>query len=84
MATRRTVKEMADKLISTLDTLMPSDQADAIVRDVAEELYNDVLGIKGKIVVDPTAPTGMIHGAFGKNGKKDMKVMAKYRFEKKR
>lgn len=82
-ATTKQVKEMADRLISTLDSLMPSEQADAIVRDVAEELYRDVLGIDGNIVIDRDQPTGIIHGGFGKNGKKSAMGIAKYKFEAK-
>lgn len=71
------IKEMADRLISTLDTLMPSDQADGIVRDVALEMYA-VLGIKGKLV---QTSSGFIHGGFGKNGKKSMIPLATYEFK---
>lgn len=74
---------MADRLISTLDSLMPSERADAIVRDVAEELYRDVLGIPGSIVVDREQPTGILHGGFGPNGKRAAMTMAKYKFEAK-
>jgi hypothetical protein len=81
MATKKTVKDMADRLISTLDTLMPSDKADAIVRDVAEELYRDILGIPGKIVVDSSQATGIMHGGFGKNGKKAALPIAKFKYE---
>lgn len=80
-ATTKQVKEMADRLISTLDSLMPSEQADAIVRDVAEELYRDVLGIEGSIVIDRNQPTGIMHGGFGKNGKRAAMGIAKYKFE---
>lgn len=72
---------MADRLVSTLDSAMSSEQADAIVRDVAEELYNDVLNIKGKIVIDRDAPVGIAHGGFGKNGKRAAMTIAKYKFE---
>lgn len=81
MASKATVKDMADRLISTLDSLMPSERADAIVRDVAEELYRDVLGIQGSIVVDREQPTGIMHGGFGPNGKKAALPIAKYKFE---
>lgn len=81
MASKKTVKDMADRLISTLDSLMPSDKADAIVRDVAEELYRDLLGIEGSIVVDKSQATGYMHGGFGKNGKKGMLPIAKFKFE---
>lgn len=81
-ATKRDIKDMADRLISTLDTMLSSEQADAIVRDVAEELYVNVLGVKGKIVVDPTQPTGHMHGNFGKG--KRMLPIARFRFEVKK
>lgn len=81
MATTKQIKDMADRLISTLDSLMPSERADAIVRDVAEELYRDVLGIDGRIVVDRDQPTGFIHGGFGPNGKRTGAPLAKYKFE---
>lgn len=74
-ASRKSVKEMADRLISTLDSSMASERADAIVRDVAEELYNEVLGIKGSVVVDRSQPTGLAHGSFG------VARIAKYKFE---
>jgi hypothetical protein len=83
MASKQSVKDMADRLISTLDSLMPSEQADAIVRDVAEELYRDVLGIQGSIVVDRNQPTGIMHGGFGPNGKRAAAPIAKYKFEAK-
>lgn len=79
--TKKQVKNMADRLIGTLDSLMPSERADAIVRDVAEELYNDVLGIAGRIVIDREQPTGIMHGGFGKNGKKAALSIVKYKFE---
>lgn len=82
-ANKQTVKDMADRLISTLDSLMPSEKADAIVRDVAEELYRDVLGIEGSIVVDRTQATGIMHGGFGPNGKKAALPIAKFKFEAK-
>lgn len=75
MASKQQIKDMADRLISTLDTLMPSERADAIVRDVAEELYNNVLGIQGNIVVDRSQPTGHFHAS------KKMHPIAKYKFE---
>ena len=79
MASKQQIRELADRLISTLDTLMPSEKADAIVRDVAEGLYRDVLGLSGKIVVDTKKPNGFAHGSFG-NGKR-VAVIARYRFE---
>lgn len=82
-ATTRQVANMADRLISTLDSSMSSEQADAIVRDVAEELYNDVLGIPGSIVIDRDAPIGIAHGGFGANGKRGAMRIAKYKFQKK-
>lgn len=81
-ASTRQVADMAERLISTLDSSMPSDQADAIVRDVAEELYNDVLGIPGNIVVDRSAPVGIAHGGFGRNGKRGAVTIAKYKFQR--
>lgn len=78
-ASKRDVKDMADRLISTLDSLMPSEKADAIVRDVAEELYRNVLGIDGVIVIDKDQPTGIAHGSFGK-GQRAMRI-AKYKFQ---
>lgn len=81
MASRKQIKELADRLISTLDTMMPSDKADAIVRDVAEELYREVLGVPGRIVVDQEQPTGIMHGGLGKNGKKAALPIAKYKYE---
>lgn len=83
MATKNSVKDMADRLVSTLDTLMSSDKADAIVRDVVEEMYRDLLGIEGSIVVDKSQATGYMHGGFGKNGKKGMLPIAKFKFEAK-
>lgn len=78
--TRNSVKDMADRLISTLDSMMPSEKADAIVRDVAEELYHDLLGIPGKIVVDQNEATGHIHtGGSGK--KRKVLPIAKFKFE---
>lgn len=79
MASKQQVKAMADRLISTLDSLMPSEQADAIVRDVAEELYRDVLGIDGQIVVDNSQATGFLHTG-GRGGRK-MTPIAKFKFE---
>lgn len=75
---------MADRLISTLDSFMPSEKADAIVRDVAEELYHDVLGIQGSIVVDTTQATGHMHIGGGRGVKKQMLPIAKYKFEAKK
>lgn len=75
------IKELADRLISTLDTMMDSEKADAIVRDVATELYNFDLGIKGKIVVDTSQATGLMHGGFGRNGRRAVQPIAKYKFE---
>lgn len=80
-ATTKQVKDMADRLISTLDSMMPSEKADAIVRDVAQELYNDVLGIKGKIVVDNNQATGFMHLGGGGGRKKQMVPIAKFKFE---
>lgn len=81
MATRKQIKDMADRLITTLDSLMPSEQADAIVRDIAEELYHDVLGIDGKIVIDTKQPTGFVHTGGSQGHKKQMTYIAKYKFE---
>jgi len=83
MPSRKDVRELADRLISTLDTTMPHAKADAIVRDVAEEIYRDLLGIQGNIVVDTDQPIGIMHGGFGKNGKKATLPIAKYKFERK-
>ena len=81
-ATTRQVADMANRLISTLDSSMPSEQADAIVRDVAEELYNDVIGVPGSVVVDRDAPVGIAHGGFGPNGKRGAMTIAKYKFQR--
>lgn len=81
MASKKDVKDMADRLISTLDSTMDSDRADAIVRDVAEQLYTDVIGVPGHIVVDRDQPTGIMHGGFGKNGKRAAMAIGKYKFE---
>lgn len=81
MASKKDVKDMADRLISTLDSLMPSERADAIVRDVAEQLYTDVIGVPGHIVIDRDQPTGIVHGGFGRNGKRAAMTIAKYKFE---
>jgi hypothetical protein len=81
MATTKQVKDMADRLISTLDSLMPSEKADAIVRDVAEELYTSLLGIPGHIVVDESQAMGHMHIGSGKGRKKQMLPIAKYKFE---
>lgn len=81
MASARQVADMADRLISTLDSLMPSEKADAIVRDVAEELYHEVLGIKGKIVVDTAQMTGHMHVGGSRGVKKQLLPIAKYKFE---
>lgn len=83
MPTRGQVKGLADRLISTLDKTMPSNKADAIVRDVAEEIYIDLLGIPGNIVVDRDEPVGIMHGGFGKNGKKAAMPIARYKFQPK-
>lgn len=82
MASTKDVKDMADRLISTLDSSMSGPRADAIVRDVAEQLYTEVLGIKGHIVVDREQPTGIVHGGFGPNGKRAAMQIAKYKFER--
>lgn len=76
-----TTQELADRLITTLDSLMPSEKADAIVRDVATELYTDVLGVPGEIVIDTDQPTGMMHGGFGQNGRRAAMAIAKYKFK---
>jgi hypothetical protein len=81
MATTKQVKDMADRLISTLDSLMPSEKADAIVRDVAEELYTSLLCIPGHVVVDESKPMGHMHVGGGKGRKKQMLPIAKYKFE---
>lgn len=79
-ATRRSVKDMADRLISTLDSMMPSEKADAIVRDVAEELYTKVLGIQGKIIVDESQAVGHVHTG-GRGKKRKVLPIAKYKFQ---
>lgn len=68
-ASRRQIKDMADRLISTMSTSMPSEKADAIVADVATELYRDVLDVDGRI---EAKVKGYAHGSFGKdaNGKR--------------
>lgn len=81
MANKQQVKDMADRLISTLDSMMASERADAIVRDVAEELYRDLLGIPGNIVVDREQPTGHMHTGGARGVKKQMLPIAKYKFE---
>jgi predicted DNA-binding protein with PD1-like motif len=83
MANKQQVKDMADRLISTLDSLMPSERADAIVRDVAEELYREVLGIPGSIVVDRNQPSGHMHIGGARGVKKQILPLAKYKFEAK-
>lgn len=77
------VKELADKLISTLSSTMPSDKADAIVRDVAESLYKDLLGVDGRIVIDSSKPTGHMHIGGSRGVKKQMLPIAEYKFEAK-
>lgn len=77
------VQELADRLITTLDSLMPSEKADAIVRDVATELYTDVLGVPGDIVVDTSQPTGHMHIGGARGVKKQMLPLAKYKFQRK-
>lgn len=80
-ASRAAVKHMADRLIATLSSSMDSDRADAIVRDVAEDLYRDVLGIPGKIVVDQSKPTGLAHYGGGRGVKKGVMRIADYKFQ---
>lgn len=72
------IQRMADRLISTLDALMPPEEADVVVRDVATQLYNDVLQTPGKIVANIG---GYIHGGFGKNGKKAAITVVNYSFK---
>ena len=62
MASTKDVKELADRLISTLSGTMPGEKADAIVHDVATALYRDVLGIDGEIVAKNKA---IACGSFG-------------------
>ena len=83
MASTKQIKELADRLISTLDSLMPSEKADAIVRDVATELYRDVLGIDGEIVVDTSQATGYMHIGGSRGVRKQMLPIAEYKFEAK-
>lgn len=80
-ATRASVKDLADRLISTLDSLMTSETADAIVRDVAESLYREVLGIDGHIVIDSKQATGFMHIGGTGGVKKQMLPIAKYKFQ---
>lgn len=80
-ATKKSVKDMADRLISTLSSTMESGKADAIVRDVAEELYRELVGIPGKIVVDKSKPTGHVHVGGGRGVKKQMLPIAEYKYE---
>lgn len=75
------IKELADRLIGTLDDSVPAVDADAIVADVAKSLYNDILRIEGNIVIDKSHPVARIHGGFGPNGKRAAAVIAKYKFE---
>jgi hypothetical protein len=83
MASRNQVKNMADRLISTLSSTMPVEKADAIVRDVAEELYREVLGIDGKIVLDTSQATGYMHLGGGKGRKKQMVPIGSYKYQPK-
>lgn len=75
------VKDLADRLISTLTTTMKPEQADAIVRDVATEIYTDLLGIKGSIVPDCSMPNAIVHGGFGVNGKRAAILISSYKFK---
>lgn len=43
------LRSLADLLITTLED-MPANKADEIVASVANEIYTNILGIKGKIV----------------------------------
>lgn len=72
------IKSMADRLIETLSSFTPTEKADAIVMDVANELYHDILGIEGEIVMKNKS---IVHGGFGKNGRKTASIMADYKFE---
>lgn len=76
MATRRSIKDLADRLILTLSSTMSNENADAIVRDVAEEIYSDLLETPGKIVPKSQA---IVHGSFG-DGRRAM-VLAEYEFK---
>lgn len=51
--TQGKIRALADLLITTLED-MPADEADQIVASVAKELYNNILGIKGKIKSERT------------------------------
>ena len=81
MADRKQVKNMADRLISTLASGMEPERADAIVRDVAIELYRDVLGIPGSIVVDTSQPSGYVHVGGMRGVKKTVVPFASFKFE---
>jgi hypothetical protein len=74
MASRKQIKELADRLISTIGN-MEAEKADAIVRDVAETLYIDVLGMPGKVVVDQSKPVARVCG-----GKRAM-ILAEFKFQ---
>ena len=43
------LKTMADALVTTLGN-MPPQEADRIVKEVAETIYRDILGLKGRVV----------------------------------
>ena len=82
-STPERVRSMADRLISTLDQAMESERADAIVRDVAEEIYHDILGMEGSVVIDTDKPVTRMHGGFGSNGKRGVLTLVSYRFKPK-
>lgn len=70
------IKELADRLISTLDDSVPAAEADATVADVAKAMYNEVLEISGNIVIDRNKPVGILH-AGGHASR-----IAKYKFQR--
>lgn len=80
MASRQQVKDMADRLISTLSGSMASEEADLIVRNVAEELYTEVLGIPGHIAIDAGKPIARVHVGGSRGVKRQAVTVAEYTF----
>lgn len=80
MANRKQVQEMADRLISTLNGSIDNEKADAIVRDVAEELYRDVLGLPGQVVIDTDKPYARAHIGGTRGVKKQAVMIAEYTY----